>query len=142
MRRLGMAAALVALAMCLSGCAGLTEKFQVFKQTWEVAKTITLNKTAVTAAVASWRAVERTATVYVKQKHCPVGVQRPTCMSPEIREKLVPAIQQGHDAAIALLDFWEKHPDQLGSEGIYDALTAATSTLKNVFAAYNIGSAL
>lgn len=141
MKRMGIAGALVALALLLSGCAGLNEKFQVFKQTWETAKAITLNKTAVTAAVSSWRAVERTATVYIRQKHCPVGIQKPTCMSPAIREQLVPIINQGHDAANKLLDFWEAHPNELGSEGVYDALNAATAGLKTIFATYKIGGA-
>lgn len=141
MKRLGIASVLVALALCLSGCAGLNEKLQVFKQTWETAKAITLNKTAVVAAVSTFRAAERTATVYIRQKHCPVGIQRPTCMSPAIREQLVPVIQQGDAAANALLDFWEKHPNELGSEGVYDAVNAATAALKNIFATYKIGGA-
>lgn len=141
MRRFGIAAALVAAAMLLSGCAGLQEKIQVFQQTWQTAKSITLNKTAVTVAVSTFRAAERTAAVYIRQKHCPVGIQKPTCMSPPIREQLVVAINQGNDAANALLDFWEKHPDQLGSEGVYDALNLATSTLKGIFATYRIGGA-
>jgi hypothetical protein len=141
MKRFGIAGALVALALCLSGCAEMQEKFQVFKQTWETAKAITLNKTAVVAAVSTFRAAERTATVYVRQKHCPVGVQRPTCMSPAIREQLVPYIQQGDAAANALLDFWEAHPNELGSEGVYDAVNQATAALKKIFATYKIGDA-
>lgn len=141
MKRFGIAGALVALALTLSACAGLQERLQVFQQTRQAAKAITLNKTAVTVAVSTFRAAERTATVYIRQKHCPVGIQKPTCMSPPIREQLVVAIEQGNAAANSLLDFWEKHPDQLGSEGVYDALNAATSTLKNIFAAYRIGGA-
>ena len=141
MRRFGIVAAVLTAAVLLSGCAGLQEKIQVFKQTWETAKAITLNKTAVTVAVSTFRAAERTATVYIRQKHCPVGIQKPTCMSPPIREQLVVAINQGNDAANALLDFWEKHPNELGSEGVYDALNAATAGLKSIFATYKIGGA-
>lgn len=140
MKRFGIAAAL-ALSLLVSGCAGLNEKIQVFQQTWATAKAITLNKTAVTVAVSTFRAVERTATVYIRQKHCPVGIQKPTCMSPPIREQLVVAIEQGNATANALLDFWEKHPNELGSEGVYDALNAATAALKNIFATYKIGGA-
>lgn len=139
MRHFKIAGALVALALLLGGCADLQQKFQVWQQTWQTAKAITINKTAVVAAVASFRAAERTAKIYIMQKHCPVGIQKPTCMSPPIREQLVVAIDQGNTAASSLLDFWEKHPNELGSEGVYDALNLATSTLKGVFSTYKIG---
>lgn len=139
MRRFGILAAVFAATVFLAGCAGLQEKLQVFQQTFQAAKTITINRTAVTVAVSGFRAAERTATVYIRQKHCPVGIQKPTCMSPAIREQLVPAINQGNDAVNRLLDVWEAHPDELGTAGLYDAVNAATATLKGIFATYKIG---
>jgi len=120
MRRLNIAAALLAVGLLMSGC----ESVQIFKQTWDVQ---------------SFNAVEATATVYIRQKHCPPGIQKPTCMSPPIREQLVVAMNAGRGPRDSLLDFVEAHPDEIGDQGLYDALKAGTASLKNILAAYKIG---
>jgi len=135
MRRLNIAAALLAVGLLMSGC----ESVQIFKQTWDAAKSIVVNKKAVIVAVQSFNAVEATATVYIRQKHCPPGIQKPTCMSPPIREQLVVAMNAGRGPRDSLLDFVEAHPDEIGDQGLYDALKAATASLKNILAAYKIG---
>lgn len=137
MRRFGIIAAVLAAAVLLSGC----ESVQIFRQTWEAAKSIVVNKKAVIVAVQSFNAAEASATAYIRQKHCPPGIQKPTCMSPPIREQLVIAMTAGRPARDALLDFVEAHPNEIGDQGLYDALKAATASLKNIFAVYKIGGA-
>lgn len=137
MKRIGIAAVLVAVGLLLAGC----ESIQVFKQTWDAARSIVVNKKAIIVAVQTFNAAEASATVYIRQKHCPPGIQRPTCMSPPIREQLVVAITAGRGPRDALVDFVEAHPNEIGDQGLYDALRSATAQLKNVLSAYKIGGA-
>jgi hypothetical protein len=135
MRRFNLAAALVLASLSLGGCASI----DIIKQTWDAAKTVVVSKTGVVLAVSAFHAAERTATIYIKQKHCPVGVQKPTCMSPPIREQLAIAMTEGQKARDGLLDFAAGHPGAIGDQGLYDALKVSTATLKSIFQAYKIG---
>lgn len=141
MLRMRMAAVLLAIGVLLAGCGTIGDTFNIARQGFQSATQVTVDKRAVTIAVSLFHAAERTATVYIKQKHCPVGIQRPTCMSPPIRERLAVAITEGQKARDSLLDFVESHPGELGSQGVYEALQRATATLKSVFATYRIGRA-
>lgn len=140
MRNLRMAAVLV-LGLALAGCAGTPfgDAISTVKQTWQAAKSAVVSKNGVIIAVSASRAVERTGTVYIGQPRCPKGVQRPTCMSPEIRETIATAMVEMRKARDALLDFVEAHPDEIGDQGLYDALKATTSTLQSIFTTYKIG---
>ena len=60
-------------------------------------------------------------------------------MSPEIRETIATAMVEMRKARDALLDFVEAHPDEIGDQGLYDALKATTSTLQSIFTTYKIG---
>jgi hypothetical protein len=82
--------------------------------------------------------VEATATVYLRQKRC-IGPSRPTCRSSAVTETIATAIGEGRKARDALLDIAEAHPGAIGDQGLYDALKAATATLKSIFKAYQIG---
>lgn len=135
MRRLRITAALFAIAVAFSGCAAI----DTIRQTWEAAKEVVVSKNGVVAAISLFHAAERTATIYVKQKHCPVGIQKPTCMSPPVREELATAMTEGQKARDGLIAFAEGHPGAIGDQGLYDALKLATGTMKSVFKAYNIG---
>jgi hypothetical protein len=128
-------AAVLLLSFSIAACA----PFSVVKQTWDVAKTAVVSKNGITVAVSLSRAAERTGTVYIGQRRCPAGVQRPTCMSPQIRDTIATAMIEMRKARDALLDFVDAHPDQIGDQGLYDALKASTGTLKSIFATYKIG---
>lgn len=142
MRSLRLAAALL-LSLTIAGCAGtrIGEEFKVIQQTWNAAKTTVVSKDGIVVAVSLSRAAERTGTVYIGQKRCPAGLQRPTCMSPPIRETIATAMSEMRKARDALLDFVATHPGEIGDQGLYDALKASTATLKSIFATYKIGGA-
>lgn len=136
MRRMYMAAAVALLALSLGGCGTI----DILRQTWDAAKSVVVSKDGVVVAVSLSRAAERTGTVYIGQKRCPPGVQKPTCMSPEIRETIATAMVEVRKARDALLDFVEAHPGTIGDQGLYDGLRAATATLKSIFTTYKIGA--
>lgn len=137
MLRLRMGAALLAIGLLLGGCGTV----DFVRQGWQALQEVTVSKKGVIVAVSLFHAAERSATVYIKQKHCPVGIQKPTCMSPPIREQLALAMTEGQKARDSLLDFIEGHPAEIGTQGAYDALKRATATLKSIFATYKIGRA-
>lgn len=137
MRFFRLAAALVLLSVSIGGCAELDK----IRQSFTAAAKIVVNKDAVKVATSAFNAVEATATVYIGQPRCPTGIQKPTCMSPPIRETIATAIQTGRAARDKLLDFVEAHPDAIGDQGVYDALKVATSTLQNIITTYKIGGA-
>lgn len=133
MRKLGIVA-LVLLATTLGACA----QINAAREAWQSAKSIVVSKNGVVIAVSTFNAAERTATVYLNQKKCPRGVQRPTCRSPAITEALATAMTTGQAARDGLLDFAEGHPGALGDQGLYDALRGSIGTLKGIFDAYRI----
>lgn len=135
MRHFRLAAAAALVALSLGGCAAI----DTIKQTWDAAKTAVVSKNGVVVAVSLFNAAEATGTVYLRQKKCPAGVQKPTCRSPEITETIGTAVVEGRKARDALLDFAEQHPGAIGDQGLYDALRAATATLKSIFKTYRIG---
>lgn len=135
MRGFRLAAALVLLSVTIGGCAQLG----IVKQTWDIAKTAVVSKKGIVVAVSLSRAAERTGTVYISQARCPVGIQKPTCMSPQIRDTIATAMIEMRKARDALLDFVDAHPGEIGDQGLYDALKASTSTLKSIFTTYRIG---
>lgn len=130
-----MAAALVLIGFTLAGCGTLS----FVKQTWDAAKEMVVSKNGIIIAVSLSRAAEKTGTVYIQQKRCPPGIQKPTCMSPEIRETIATAMTEMRKARDALLDFVDAHPGEIGDQGLYDALKASTATLKSIFTTYKIG---
>lgn len=135
MRKIQLAAAAVLIAFTMGGCAQL----DMVRQTWDAAKSSVVSKNGVVLAVNLFHAAERTATVYVSQKHCPVGIQKPTCMSPPIRETIAPILAEGQRTRDALIKFAQDHPGEIGDQGLYDALKATTAALRGIFKAYNLG---
>lgn len=140
MRVMRFAAAML-LSLTIAGCAGVG----VIRDTWTTAQSIVVSKKAVIIAVSLSRAAERTGTAYIQQKRCPVGVQRPTCMSPEIRETIATAMVEMRKARDKLLDFIDEHPCPtagpctIGAQGLYDALRGTIGTLKSILTTYKIG---
>lgn len=135
MRKLGLAAALVLMSVSMGACTELA----LIQRSVAAVQNVVVSKDGVVIAVSTFHAVERVATNYLEQKKCPRGIQRPTCRSPAITEKIATAITEGQRARDNLLDFAEGHPGTLGTQGWFDALRATTSTLKGIFKAYNIG---
>lgn len=125
----------LAVALTLSGCAGT--KLGDFISTVESVATGTVSPEAIYIARNAFDAVEVSATNYLTLKRCPTNA--PFCRNPEATKQLIPAIRSGRDARNAATLFLKQHPNQLGSQGLYDALTQATATIKQILARYNVG---
>ena len=94
-----------------------------------------VSPTAVVVAANAFDAVKATATNYIA--YCTPNPASAGCSDAAI-QKLIPAVRAGTDARNSLEQFQAAHPGQLGSRGVYDALTAATSTIKALVAEYGL----
>lgn len=126
---------IVALSLSLGACQGT--KFGNFIATIESAATGTVSPSAIYIARNAFDAVEVSATNYLSLKRCPTNA--PFCRDPVATSQLIPAIRSGRDARNSATTFLKEHPNQLGSQGLYDALTASTDTIKGILARYNVG---
>lgn len=122
-------------ALVVSGCAGT--RFGTFISTVESAATGTVSPEAIYIARNAFDAVEVSATNYLNLKRCPISA--PFCRDPTATAQLIPAIRSGRDARNAATQFLKQHPNQLGTQGLYDALTSSTDTIKGILARYNVG---
>jgi len=122
------------LTLALGGCQGT--KFGTFIATIESAATGTVSPEAIYVAANTFDAVEVTATNYLTLKKCPTGA--PFCRDPVATKALIPAIRSGRVARNNALQFLKDHPGQLGTQGLYDALTSATDTIKSIMNQYKV----
>lgn len=125
----------IALSLTLSGCAGT--RLGDFIATVQSAATGTVSPEAIYIARNAFDTVEVSATNYLLLKRCPTNA--PFCRDPAATKQLIPAIRSGRDARNAASLFLKQHPNQLGTQGLYDALTTSTSTIKQILARYNVG---
>jgi hypothetical protein len=116
-------AAFVALALSLAGCAQLKNAYDTVTSAKVSAKTVYV-------AVNAFDAAKITAKNYII--YCTPNPSPKGCDDNAIKTKLDPAIKSGTTARDSLQDFLATHPGELGSKGLYDALTAATNTIKDV----------
>lgn len=123
-------------AIGLGGCQGT--KFGDFVNTIKSAATGTISPEAIYIARNAYDAAEASATNYISLKRCPV--QAPFCRDPQATAALIPAIRSGRVARNNATQFLKDHPNQLGTQGLYDALTSSTDTIKQILAQYKIGS--
>lgn len=120
----------------LAGCVGT--RLGSFIATVESAATGTVSPAAIYIARNSFDAVEVSATNYLLLKKCPTNA--PFCRDPKATADLIPAIRSGRVARNNATQFLTDHPNQLGTQGLYDALTTATDTIKSILDKYNIGN--
>lgn len=126
---------IAALALSLGGCQGT--KFGDFVATVQSAASGSVSPEAIYIARNAFDTVEVSATNYLALPRCPK--QAPFCREPSITPQLIDAVRSGRDARNAATAFLKQHPNELGSQGLYDALTTATSTIKTILARYNVG---
>lgn len=120
--------AFAALAMlALAGCANLQKAYDTITEAKVPAKTIIV-------AANTFDGLKITAKNYIA--YCTPVPAPAGCDDAVIRTKLIPAINAGTVARNSLEDFLASHPGELGDKGLYDALTAANSTISGVVAAY------
>jgi|SRR6185437_14275319 len=118
------------IALSLGACAQL-------QNAWNLVTTSQVSPTAVIVAANAFDAVEATATNYLRLPKC-TATNGPVCRNPKATAAIIPAIRSGRVARNNLEQFMKDNPGQLGPQGLYNALTTATSTLQAIFAQYGV----
>lgn len=126
------ALAIIATALLLSGCATALTNIEAAYSTLTSA---TVSAQAVTVAVDAFDAAEVTATNVVRLRKC-TGSNGPICRSVGAAAEIAKAVRAGRVARNNLEQFLSDHPGALGPQGLYDALTTATTTLTTILAKY------
>jgi len=129
MRKLFIAAS---VALALGGCAQL-------QNAWSVITSSSVPPGLVIVSGNTVDAIEATATNYLSLPRC-TGKNGPICRSPAATAQLIPAVRAMRVARNNLEQFLSDHPGQLANKGLYDALQAATKTVQDIIAQYNIGA--
>jgi hypothetical protein len=111
------------LALSLVGCAQL-------KTVYDTAINAKVPSKTIYVAVNAFDAAKITAKNYII--YCTPNPAPKGCDDDAIQNKLNPAIKSGTKARDNLEDFVTNHPGELGNKGLYDALTTATETIKDV----------
>lgn len=126
-----------ALALSVAGCSTqFGQRMTALVDTIEAGVSATVSPEAIYVAANTFDAVEVTATNYLNLKKCPTGA--PFCRDPGATKAIIPAIRSGRVARTNAIQFLKDHPGELGTQGLYDALTSATSTIKSILAQYKV----
>lgn len=125
MRKLILA---LVLSVNLGGCA----LFQGF----HAVSDIQVSEQAVYVAANAFNVVQITATNYLRLKKCDGSTF--VCRSPTATAMIIPAIRSGRAARDELETFTRQNPGRLGSAGTYNALVAATNSIKAIFVQYGV----
>lgn len=126
---------IILIAILLSGCEGT--RFGSLVSTVESIESGSVSPEAIYIARNAFDTVEVSATNYLMLKKCPQNA--PFCRDPIATAKLIPAIRSGRVARNNASQFLKDHPNQLGTQGLYDALVSTTNTIKQILNQYNIG---
>lgn len=123
------------IALSLGGCAE-------FKNFWDTSVTAvsTVSPSAIYIARNSFDAVEVTATNYIV--FCKVHPRTTGCSKTAIAT-IIPAVRSGRIARTNLTQ-WQRNnpPGTWGPASLYNALVAATSTLQQIQAQYNVAGVI
>lgn len=129
MKKLLLAAA---MALALSGCANV-------QNAWNTLTGATVSPKAVYVAVNAADSAEIIAAHYLRV--CAASPNLGAACAKNIEQQVADAARSVRIARNDLRAFMKAHPDALGAQGLYDALTQATSTLSDIENTYNIGAA-
>ncbi len=133
-----LALAILIPTLTLGGCATqFGQRISSFVSAVETVGTATVSPESIYIARNAFDTVEVSATNYLTLKKCPTNA--PFCRDTVATAKLIPAIRSGRVARNNATQFLKDHPNQLGSQGLYDALASSTDTIKKILAQYNIG---
>ncbi len=119
-----------ALALSLAGCAQVTAA-------WDTLTGARVSPQAVYVSMNVFDGFERTATNYLRL--CHRSPANPVCSKPA-EVQIAAAVRSGRVARNNLKAFMTTHPDALGAQGVYDAFTTATDTLKSALQTYGVQS--
>ena len=129
MRRFMLAGALALACFATTGCAELRDAVSTVTQASVTPEEVTL-------AASAFDGFEVLATNYNRLRRCD-GSNGPVCRDPSVTPVLRAAVRTGRVARNNLKQFLRDHPGQpLGTQGDYDALVAATKTIRDATAAY------
>jgi hypothetical protein len=120
--------AIVTVALSISGCAKLTNAYKTITEAKVPAQTLIVAANGFNAA----KSVATTYINYCSPKPQPVG-----CSNDAIG-KLIPAMRAGTKARDDIETFIDQHPGELGAQGLYDAVVAATNTINQIKQQYSI----
>ena len=118
----------IPLALLLGACASL-------QADWAIVTGATVSPTQIIVAANAFDAGEASATQYLL--FCKATVPAPSYCALATRQAVVKAVRAGRAARDGLEAFLQANPGALGSQGLYAALTGATSTINAAVAAYN-----
>lgn len=125
---------ILAACLLLAGCADLQNAYDTLTG-------VAVSPASVYVARNAFDVAEATATNYLRLPKCQVTTSV-ICRSPIATKQIVPAVLAGRKARNDLKLFAAANPGKLGPTGLYNALTAATSTLQSIYQLYNIGGPL
>jgi hypothetical protein len=120
------------LAVSLAGCAG---SLTTIENAYSTLTTASVSPQAVVLAASAYDVVEVSATNYLRARRC-TGTNGPVCRDPAVTPTIIATMRSGRVARDKLKQFLRDHPGQLGPKGDYDALIAATDTLRSLTATY------
>lgn len=118
--------AVALLAASLGGCAQVTNA-------WNTLTGSRVSPQAVYVAENVFDGFERSATNYLRL--CHANPTNPVC-SKTAEVEIVKAVRSGIVARKNLRAYMVAHPDAIGAQGVYDAFTAASDTLKAALQTY------
>lgn len=133
MRKLLFSLALSALV--LGGCAQFQQFYDTVKQDVGIVFNAKVSPKAVYIARQAFNAAEVTATSWIKT--CTGRPSTPGC-SLDTLNLIADAVRSGRQARKELRSYSAAHPDAIGAQGAYDALVAATRTIRGAFVRFGI----
>lgn len=118
----------LALGLSLAGCANV-------ENAWDTLTGARVSPQGVYVAENVFDGLERTATNYLVL--CHQHPTNPTCSKPAEVE-IAKAVRSGRVARNNLRAYMVAHPDAIGAQGVYDAFSAASDTLKQSLQLYGV----
>lgn len=126
--------AMACLLLSVAGCTTLSQIGSAYTMLTDAS----VPQATAAAAVQSFDIIKESATAYIA--YCTPNPAPAGCNDALIQKKVDPAITAGTQARDGLWGYVKAHPGQLGSKGLYDALTASTATLNSMAATFAVAA--
>jgi hypothetical protein len=128
-----LVAAFLGAALALGGC----QTFSTISTAFHAVTGAKVTVQQVSVAATAFDGLKATGTNYLLRPRCSEA-DVPLCSKPEVAKAVIQAIDAGTLARNNLEAFVRDHPAELGTSGLYDALSVSISTLQGIFNAYGI----
>lgn len=126
--------ALACLMLPLAGCTTIGQISSAYTMLTDAS----VPQSKASLAVQGFDIIKASATAYIA--YCTPNPAPAGCDDALIQNKVDPAITAGTQARDGLWGYVKAHPGQLGSKGLYDALTTATATLNSMAATFAVAT--